>query len=368
MVSVGDVLELSFDDLEGGIREYQYKIEQMTHDWRLGSLQSNQYINGFEQDYIINVSNSFNTLQSYTHYKVKIPNQNTVITKSGNYLISVADENDEVIFSRRCIFFENLITTEVSVIRSRNAATINEQQTVQLIVNHEGLLINNPAQEIKVQLLQNNNWATSVTNITPQFIRNNQLIYNHPLKTNFWGGNEFLNFDNKYIRNTSVTIARTDRKDIFHNYLYTDIERKYKPYAYNPDINGQFTIRTLDANDKDSEADYAMMHFSLEVYDFYKNKDVYVYGAFNDFQLTDENKMIYNSDENIYQASILLKQGFYNYTYAIINQNNKVDLTEINGSFFQTENEYTAIIYYCPYGSLFDRVIGIGNDYFNQNR
>ena len=364
---LGSVLELSFDDLEADNKEYQYKIQHMTYDWKSSNLQSNQYINGFDQNYIIDVTNSFNTLQNYTHYKLTIPNQNTTITKSGNYLLSILNDYDEVVFTRRFVLYEDITTVGVNVIRSRNTKTVNTQQTVQFIVNHENLFINNPSQEIKVQLLQNNIWETAVTNLAPLFIRNNQLVYNNTIKTNFWGGNEYFNFDNKYIRNTNVNIIKTERRDLFHNYLYPNTERNDRPYTYFPDINGQFTIRTLDAEDEASEADYAMMHFSLEVYQPY-DKDVYVYGAFNDFQLEEENKMTYNSDEGIYEAKILLKQGFYNYTYVTVDSNGKVDPTEINGSFFQTENVYNAIIYYRPFGGIFDRVIGVGLGYFDQNR
>ncbi|WP_408037298.1 type IX secretion system plug protein [Tenacibaculum amylolyticum] len=368
IVPLGSVLDLSFDDLEADNKDYQYKIEHMTYDWKPSNLQSNQYINGFDQNYIINITNSFNTLQSYTHYNVQIPNQNTIITKSGNYIISVLDDDDNVLFTRRCVFYENLTTVGVNVLRSRETLNNNTEQTVQFIINHQGLSINNPFQEIQVQLFQNNNWNTTVTNIPPLFIRTDRLIYNYTQKTNFLGGNEFLNFDNKYIRNTNVNIAKTTREDLFHNYLYTDIDRTYKPYTYNPDINGNFIIRTLDAEDENTEADYAMMHFSLEVDEPYRNKDVYVYGAFNNYELTDSNKMTYNSSENTYEASILLKQGFYNYMYVTANKNKEVNLTEISGSFFQTENEYTVIVYYKPFGALFYRAIGVGNGFFNQNR
>ncbi len=364
---LGSAFEFSFDDLDADNKEYQYKIEHMTYDWKSSNLQSNQYINGFEQNYIVDITNSFNTLQSYTHYSLRIPNQNTIITKSGNYLLSILNDDDEVILTRRFILYEDLTTVGVNVIRSRNTKTVNTQQTVQFIVNHEKLFLNNPTQEIKVQLMQNNIWDTAISDITPLFIRNNQLIYNHTLKTNFWGGNEYFNFDNKHIRNTNVNIAKTERRDLFHNYLYANTERHYKPYTYFPDINGQFVIRTLDANDEASEADYAMMHFALEVDEPY-NKDVYVYGAFNDFQLEEENKMVYNEIENVYEASIILKQGFYNYTYVIADENNNIDTTTINGSFFETENTYNVIIYYRPFGALFDRVVGVGLGYFDQNR
>ncbi len=368
IVRLGEVLELSFDDLDADNKEYQYKIEHMTHDWKPSSITPNQYINGFDENEIINVNNSFNTLQAYTHYSVNIPNQNTVITKSGNYLISVLNDDYEVVFSRRCVFYEDITSVGVAVFRSRNTKSNKKKQTVQFSVNHPNLSINNTAQEINVSVIQNHNWNTSINNIQPVFIKPQQLIYNHTFKTNFWGGNEFLNFDSKHIRNTSLNIARTERKDIYNTYLYINEPRADKIYTYNPDINGQFVIRTVEANDSNTEADYSLVHFSLDAFKPYKSKDVYVYGAYNNYQLNEENKMKYDVIDRTYKASILFKQGFYNYSYTTLNKNNSVNLDEIDGSFFQTENEYTVIIYYKPFGEIYDRVIGVGNGYFNQNR
>ncbi len=368
IVPLGTVLELSFDDLDADSKDYQYKIEHMTHDWKSSRLQPSQYINGFDQNTIINVTNSFNTLQNYTHYSVRIPNANTVITKSGNYLLSVLDNYDDVVFTKRFVLYETEVAIGVSVQRSRNTKTLNSQQTVQFSLNHPNTQINNPLQEINVVVLKNNNWNEIISNLQPTFFKPNQLLYNYTNKTNFWGGNEYLNFDNKIIRNNSLNVVKVEKKNIFHHHLYPYTYRPFKEYKYNPDINGQFIIRTIEANDSKTEADYAMMHFSVLINEPFKEKEVYVYGAFNGFQLNEENRMHYNFKEKAYKSNILLKQGFYNYTFATINSNNKVNTNDIEGSFFETENEYTVIAYFKPLGSFYERVIGVGTGFFNQNR
>lgn len=368
IVPLGTVLELSFDDLEADSKDYQYKIEHMTHDWKPSRLLPSQYIDGFDQNTIINVTNSFNTFQSYTHYAVRIPNINTIITKSGNYLLSVLNDYDEVVFTRRFVFYEKAAIAGVSVVRSRNALTSNTQQTVQFSINHPNFAINNPQQEINVVILKNNNWNESITNLQPTFFKPNQLLYTYANKTNFWGGNEYLNFDTKIIRNNSLNVVKVYRKDVFHHHLYPFSYNSDIEYSYNPDINGQFVIRTIEAGNPRTEADYAMMHFSLQTGAPIPNKKIYVYGAFNDFKIEEENLLTYNNKQKTYEGNILLKQGFYNYTYATVDDDNKVDTNTINGTFFQTENEYTVIAYYKPFGSLFDRVIAVGTGFFNQNR
>jgi len=368
IVPLGTVLELSFDDLDADSKDYQYKIEHMTHDWQKSRLLSSQFIDGFDQNSIINVTNSFGTFQNYTHYAVKIPNVNSIITKSGNYLVSVLNDDDEVVFSRKLVLYENIAIIGVEVSRSRNTKTINTQQTVEFTINHPNLRINNPAQEVHVVLLKNENWNKKLTNLKPTFFRQNQLKYTYANKTNFWGGNEYLNFDSKFIRNKSLNVVKIEMKDIFHHYLYPSTYNPSRSYTYNPDINGQFVVRTLEAANPNTEADYAMMHFTLYADNPIANKEVYVYGAFNNFKTEEENKLSYNFADNSYQGQILLKQGFYNYTFATVDENKTVDTNQINGTFFQTENEYTVIAYYKPFGGLYDRVIGIGTGFYNQNR
>ena len=368
IVPLGTTLELNFDDLEGDQKDYYYKIELMTHDWKKSNLIANQYINGFQSNIIFNVENSFNTFQNYTHYSVQFPNQNTKITKSGNYMLSILDEVEDVIFTRRFTLYENTATVGVSVSRSRNTKNMNEEQTVNFLVNHSQLQINNPSQEIHVAILQNENWKTALTNIQPQFYRQNQLIYKYTRKTNFWGGNEYLFFDNKIIRNSSINVAKVERKDIFHNYLYPYKNREVKSYTYNPDINGQFVVRTLEGTNPKTEADYAMMHFTLEVENKITDKDLYVIGAFNNFSLNEENKMLFDAGTNSYNTNFLLKQGFYNYTFVTKSLDDVISEAEIRGDFSKTENDYTVIVYYKAFGALFDRVIGVGTIKFEGER
>ena len=368
IVPLGTVLELSFDDLDNDNKEYQYKIQHMTHDWQPSRLLSSQYIDGFDQNNINTITNSFNTFQNYTHYSVQIPNQNSVITKSGNYLLSVLNDDDEVVFSRRFVLYENEVTVGVNVSRSRNAKAMQTQQTVEFVVSHPKLRINNPSQEVNVVILKNENWNETITGLQPTFFQQNVLRYSYNNNSNFWGGNEYLNFDTKIIRNNSLNVVKVERRDIFHHYLYPTDVKTFQTYKYNPDINGQFAIRTLEGSDTATEADYAMMHFTLLTEEPYANKDVYVYGAFNNFQIEEENKLYYSPNTNSYLGEILLKQGFYNYAYVTVDKNNVIDKNEIMGSFFETENEYKVLFYFKAFGALYDRVVGVGMSSFSQNR
>lgn len=366
IVPLGTVLELSFDDLEADQKEYSYKITHMDYDWKKSDIFSNEYIEGFQENNINTYENSFNTLKNYTNYRVQIPNRNTRITKSGNYLLSVLDDSNAVVFTRKFTLYERKSTVGVRALRSRNTAKSNQKQTVHFTINYNSNEIKNPTQEVKVVVLQNENWNSAISNLTPQFFKRNQLVYKYYNKADFWSGNEYFHFDNKQIRNSTVQIATVEKKEIYNSYLYLQEKRNSKSYTYFPDINGQFVIRTTEGANMFTEADYSRIHFSLQSEEI-KNKEVYVYGAFNNFRLTTNNKMTYNKRQGVYETSMLLKQGFYNYTFATLEDNNVVNLHEINGSFFQTENEYKVIVYQKAFGDNYYKAIGVGVGVMNPN-
>lgn len=361
IIKLGAPLVLSFDDLDAQQEQYRYKIEHYDYNWESSNLNATEFLNGFNDDLIRNFENSFNTLQDYTHYTVRIPNDNISIKISGNYIISVMDEDDVVVFSKPFIVYDPLVDVGVSTHRSRDISTINTKQNIQFVISYPNLTINNPSNELKVAVYQNNDWNTVIKNMKPQFMRGTQLLYKYNSNINFWAGNEFLFFDTKQIRNASNNIYRTELKDIFNTYLYSDEPRLQTPYTLNPDINGNFVLRTIDNDDVQLEGDYTLVHFNLLTTKELKSDPVYVYGNFNDWQLNDDNKMIYNKKTKSYQTQLLLKQGFYNYKYVTLEKDGTVNHQAIDGSHFQTENNYTAIVYYRPFGTRYDQVIGVGS-------
>ncbi|NNK87149.1 MAG: DUF5103 domain-containing protein, partial [Flavobacteriaceae bacterium] len=131
------------------------------------------------------------------------------------------------------------------------------------------------------------------------------------------------------------------------------------PYTYNPDINGNFVITVLDREDPSIEADYTMVHFSLQ-HDELLGEDIYVYGNYNNYALNESNRMEFNPNTGYYEKAMLLKQGFYNYKYVLVNKNNELDEGAISGNFDVTENNYKVIVYYRELGGRYDRIIGFG--------
>lgn len=361
IIRLGESFKVSFDDLEADQKDYFYKIEHFNFEWEPSGISDREFIAGYDQDRIRDFEDSFNTLQFFTHYKISFPNKNTKIIISGNYKISILNDDDEILFTRRFIVYESKLNIGVSVHRSRDISESDTKQTVQFIINHPNLLINNPKQEIKTVLLQNNDWNTAITDLEPQYYRGTQMLYKYIDRTNFWAGNEFHYFDSKSVRNSTLTIARVESgPDLYHTILYTNEERIDRPYTFYPDINGNYVIRNIRGEDDAIDSDYTWVFFTLESLEDLEGKRVYVNGSFNNWRLDSSNEMIYNKNTGLYETQLLLKQGFYNYQYITIDQNDIISNHDIDGSFYQTENEYLVLVYYKKFGSRYDSIIGYG--------
>jgi hypothetical protein len=361
ILRLGEYLILEFDALNGDEEDYYYKIEHYDFDWTPSILAKSEYMDGFDNQRIRTYENSLNTYQIYSNYKLTIPNQQTRGLKvSGNYLISVYNSYDELVFSRKFMIYEDKTNVGVIIKRARNLQFIEEKQRVEIIISPTSMQFNNPMQTIKTVIFQNNNLKTAIKNLKPQYTIGNQLIYRYDSESSFWGGNEYLFFENKDVRAANTGIQWVDLKDLYHNYLFTNFPRFNRVYTYNPDINGNFLVTNIDAENVSIEADYVWMFFSLLPDDSYKDKDIHVYGNFNNYSIDESTKMTYNKNLRLYEIPILLKQGFYNYKYVTVDKNGVLDEGAVCGNFHQTENNYKVIVYYRDLGARYDQIIGLG--------
>ncbi|HZW63674.1 MAG TPA: DUF5103 domain-containing protein [Flavobacteriaceae bacterium] len=360
VLKLGDRLILQFDALNANEDDFYYTIEHYNFDWTPSVLFRNEFLIGMDNQRIVNYENSFNTYQIYSNYTLTIPNAQTRGFKvSGNYMLKVFDEYNNLVFSRKFMVYEDLCAVGVAVKRARDVATIDQMQTLDLKIVPNRIQVVNPIQTIRTTLIQNNNLNTAITNVKPQYTLGNELIYRYTNETAFWAGNEYLFFENKDLRAANTGVRFIELKNLYHSHLFTDIVRHNRPYTYNPDINGNFLITAIDTQNPTVEADYAWVHFSLMATEFF-DKKVYVYGNYNNYALTPENQMTYNPEKGIYEATMLLKQGFYNYKYVTLDSNQTLNEGEISGNFYQTENNYKVLVYYRELGGRYDRLIGFG--------
>ena len=354
-------IELSFDDLNASEEDYYYKISYYNYDWSDSILFKNEFIKGLDNIRVSNYENSFNTLQRYTHYKLTLPNSSTDFKLSGNYKIHIYNSNDELQFSRRFVYLNPIISVSANVFRTRNLNYFQTHQNIKFNLTQNDLgLIQGLEDNLNIIIIQNNQWSNSISGIQPQFKNNKVLKYRYDIKTSFEGGNEYLFFDTKDLRITGPNVSFINLGVLYESYLYTDIPRKKFPYSFNQDINGGFQIRTvIGSQNAEIEADYSWVYFTLAASIELPETDLFILSDFNNYEPNRDNLMSYNKTLDVYEAKILIKQGFYNYKY-FANTVSGWKPNLVSGNFFQTENSYKILIYYKAPGEIFDELIGIG--------
>ena len=350
---------LKFVEHGGNEETFYYKINPCKADWSASSLMKSEYLKGIDNQPIQPESNSYGTLQSYSHYRLTFPNELTQMTLSGNYMLSITDSYGTELFSRRFVVYTPQVNVPAEVKRARDLKYYDTQQVLQFTINQKDFRLDNPQVAVKVAVLQNYRWDTAITGLKPQYIIGNELVYRYDRETAFWAGNEYFYFDSKDIRVAASGIARFTRDRLVGSYLFTNVSRANSVYTYYPDINGDFLITTVNGANPANEADYTQVHFALEGKSTFWGKEVYVYGKFSNYELRDEYKLTYDEKDGLFKGKVLLKQGFYNYKFAT-KEGRTIDFNEIGGNFYQTENTYIILVYYRAPGALYDKVVGVG--------
>jgi len=363
----GDKLSLSFDDMDADIKNYYYTFQMCDVNWRPVDMSQFDYLTGFTQSQITNYSFSYLTTVSYTHYQIALPEESMVPTRSGNYLLKVFLDGDtsKLAFTRRMLVLNSKATVS-ALITQPFGPQFKSNQRIQFTVNIGSLNTFNTGQEIKVVVLQNYRWDVAQgSGIAPTFIRGNNLEYNSENIFVFPGGREWRWLDMRSFslhsdRMKNVSYKKGEIPDIT---LVRDIDRSSLPYLFYTDYNGLYQVATLDNISPGTQADYATVHFSYATPDLqpYPDKDVYLYGQLTNYRFTDSTKLKFNPDKNQYEINKFMKQGYYNYDYVLVDKKNPAVITDTNGNFFETENNYTVLVYYKSFTDRTDQLIGITN-------
>ena len=360
----GEVINIDFDDFTHESMRYTYRIEPYTADWKLNaSLFESDYIDGFTRDNLIEESElSVNTNTLYTHYHFSVPNEKCRLKISGNYCITVFDENNdnEPVFKTYFMVVENVATIKMSATSNTDKEVNTKYQQIEADIKYNNIRINDWKKEIKTYFLQNNRWDAAVVNPTPKYIRTDGLTWVHNAQLIFEGGNEYHKFEILDVNHSNMGVESTEWDGTeYHTYLFPN--EPCANYLYDEDANGAYFIRNSDNYNNNNFADYQIVHFYLNASRI--NGDVYINGMWTYDNLSPQYLMHWNEDAARYETSIKLKQGYYNYQYLWKTPTEEINFIPSQGNFYQTENCYTSLVYYRSPASRYDRLIGYANLY-----
>ena len=356
-------LNLQFDDLQADVKYYYYSYQLCDAAWEPVAASPFDYIKGFTQSRISNYRFSSIAYTRYTHYGTTLPEQNSRLTRSGNYILKVYLDGDtsKLAFTRRFMVVNSLSTVLAKITQPFAPEYFRTHQKVQFVVDVKGINNFNAPQQLKVVVLQNYRWDNAATNLKPAFIRGSTLEFNSELSGIFPGGKEWRWLDIRDFKLQSDRVLSADyNKTSTEIYLRPDMALSDERYIYYADLNGRYITEAIRGINPFWEADYATVHFSFVPPGNapLPDEDVYLYGQLTDYQLTDSIKMKFNAEAGMYETKLFLKQGYYDYTYLAVDRQDATRRREMDGNYYETENVYTILVYYRSFTSRFDELIG----------
>lgn len=359
-------VEISFDDLQHNFVRYTYSIIHCNADWKQSDLIRSEYMTGFDDNRIDDYDQSMNTEMEYNHYSFTLPNDDVRLLVSGNYIVNIYEDGDREPVARACFsVLEPHVGLSMSVTNNTDIDTYQSHQQLSFSINYRGFQTRNAIDELIPVVRQNNRWDNAVFDLKPTYMRVNEMIYEHNRSLIFEGGNEYRRFEilDKHVPTMRVNSMRYDG-DYYHATLLTDEQRT--AYLFDRDQDGRYLVRNGNNIDNETESDYYFTHFRLEMPQI-PGGDLYINGDLTDNRFAPEYKMEYNLLEHAYEIVLPLKQGSYNYQYIFLKDGNSVGTLEpTEGSFHQTENEYSVYVYYRPFGSRYDKLVGFNTITFEQ--
>ncbi len=359
-----DKLTLSFDDLGGQQENYKYTLIHCTSDWQTSDLSPSDYLSGYFEGDINNYKFSFNTLMPYIHYWLVFPQADIRPSLSGNYIIKVyLDDGGDttVMFTRRFFVVEPLVSISAKVpYYPKNLSGFKIKQQIDFTCRTPDIFRAEPEQRFKVTIRQNDRWDNAYYDLHPTSVTPNQLLFNFADGITFNSGNEPRYFDMKDYWYQSEYIRKITRlKDRYEVVLHTGYPRAGRQYETYKDNHGKMFIAARSDQNPHTEGDYANVYFSLKMPEL-KNGSVYILGQLTGWQLNRFNRMTYNPKTGEYEASLFLKQGYYEYWYAFLpDGSTQADITPIEGSYWETRNVYRFYVYYHNQNLEYDRLVGV---------
>ncbi len=359
-------ITISFDELAEDVTYLQYSLIHCNADWRPSDLSDLEYLDGFNTNSVEEYEFSTATFAHYVHYRITLPNTDVQFKVSGNYVLVVYPENEpENILLQVCFsVYENQVLVAPSVTSRTDIDYNREHQQVEVALNTNNYRVQNPYNELKISILQNSRRDKEVIINRPLRVQGNQIVFGHDRNMIFEAGNEFRRFEMVATRYAGLGVEKIYYFDpYYHVVLATSVPRAQTSYLYDKTQNGRFVIRQSGADDSNTEADYFVVHFTLDS-DPIPGGKIYIDGEMTNHRYTPYNEMVYNPASGKYEKTLLLKQGSYNYQYLFLpDGGSAASAGPIEGNYYETVNEYLVKVYHRPQGVRYDKLIGIGMGY-----
>lgn len=348
-------VSIEFDEMSHDYHRLTYHIEHCNADWTpTEGLFESDFLSGFNDRPIEDYENSFNTSQLYTHYRLTLPNPETSLRLSGNYRVTIFedDDRDEPLLQAEFCIVEPTMSISVTVSGNTDIDFNQNHQQVNYAVSYGANRVVDPLRELHTVVMQNRRQDNKVIDLKPNIQKANGIEFTYQRALIFDAGNEYHKFEILDVQKPGLNIDNMRwYEPYYHATLYAD--RPARNYVYDEDQNGGFVMRNDDYEQDNTTSEYIWVHFTLQCPHQLPGGDIYVHGQWSNGPFDSACRMHWNEESKEYNAAVYLKQGYYNYMYLQENGSASPD-----GNFYETENEYIILVYHRPQGGRYDKLLG----------
>lgn len=364
LLDAGDAITVDFDVLAEDRDYLRYSLTHCNADWRPSQLSWAEYLDGFNEGTIDNYRFSNATTVHYVHYSLSIPNDVVRPTVSGNYVLTVYSEDDPDTPWLQCRFVITEQTATVGAnLTSRTDVDYNRShQQLEISVNTDRANVLDLFNDISLVITQNGRTDNAAVLTKPLRVSGRTLVYEHLPQLIFSAGNEYRRFEAINNQYPGPGVDHTEyHAPYYHAVLDLDGSRAGESYHYDRTLAGGYIIREYNSSDPDVEADYNVVHFTLD-YPETPGFDFYIDGDFVQRAFSPESRMVFNRATGRYERALLLKQGAYSYQYLAVAPGSTRGRTDIiEGDKYETQNRYRIYVYHRAPGDRYDRLIAVSD-------
>lgn len=347
---------LSPDDDDDAMPWLRASLEHRDADWNKDNLADSEFLDGFNIADIGTGDPSVGGITTlYRHYETVVPPDGMRPLVSGNYIIHIYTDNnpDSILLSAPFRIEEQ--TAKINATASASTDVDYKQRHQQLQLNVDMFNIDQRAnpQDLKVYITQNGDPHSRRYIGFPSRISPRKASYEHKKELIFPAGNEYRRMETTDMSTPMRHVEHIEwHNPFYHQFLAVD--QTTTAYLFDQDHDGTYVVRDRNSSDSDLEADYCVVHFTLDGANIKAGTPIFIEGDFTGRTRNRDYIMSYDPRENVYYKSLLLKQGAYDYKYVTPGVPDTYSVVE--GDFHETSNTYDVSVYYRIPGERYDRL------------
>jgi len=348
-----DVLSIGFDEFSHNYHRLTCHLDHCEADWSVSEdIFESDWLQGFNDWQIEDYQNSINTTVLYTHYQFTIPNERCQLKMSGNYRLTIYDEDDadEKLLEVEFYVVEPLMTVGMEVTTNTDIDHNDCHQQLSFSLNYNDLRVTDLQEQLQTVVMQNWQERDARRNIQPNHITPRGLVWQHNRQLIFNGGNEYHKFEVLDVSHPTMGIDHIAWDGTYYQ-VYPFPAVPYRNYLTDVDANGAFLIRNSDRSESNYTCDYVWVNYELQAP--YQG-ELYIDGQWTTDADKEHYRMRYDGERKVYYTALLQKQGYYNYRYLTTER----QIPPSEGNFYQTENSYQVLVYYKKIGGRTWQLVG----------